>query len=134
MIIAEEDRIMIKAVIIAFVLMLLVACSDAPRPMSAEAQSFSVVSEYPDPATGSATVVIKVAKTSTPPQVKAAAESVIASRQGNYRHITVKTFLEGASLDSPPFAVSKLADDVMITYSELCPAGLCEYRLTEGEA
>lgn len=103
---------MIKAVIIAFVLMLLVACSDAPRPMSAEAQSFSVVSEYPDPATGSVTVIIRVAKTSTPPQVKAAAESVIAGRHGSYHYITVKTFLEGASLDSPPFAVSTSRDDV----------------------
>ena len=102
---------MIKAVITAFVLMSLVACSDAPRPESYEVRSFSIVSEYPDPATSSATVIIKVAKTSTPPEVKAAAESVIANRKGKYQHITVKTFLEGASLDSPPFAVSKLEGD-----------------------
>ena len=99
---------MIKAVILAFVLISLVACSDAPRPAGGEAQLFSIVSEYPDPATSSSTVIIRLAKTSTPPQVKTAAESVIASRKDRYRHITVKTFLEGASLDSPPFAVSKL--------------------------
>ncbi len=99
---------MIKAVIIAFVLMSLVACSDAPRPESDEARSFSIVSEYPDSATSSAMVIIKVAKTSTPPEVKVAAESVIANRKGKYQLITVKTFLEDASLDSPPFAVSKL--------------------------
>ncbi|MGA9773892.1 MAG: hypothetical protein WBV94_32980 [Blastocatellia bacterium] len=103
---------MIKAVILAFVLMPLVACGDAPRTASVEAQSFSILSEYPNPATGSVIVIIRVAKTSTPPQVKAAVESVIASRKDRYRHITVKTFLEGASLDSPPFAVSTLRDDV----------------------
>ena len=103
---------MIKAMIITFVLMPLVACSSAPRPASAELQSFSIVSEYPDPATSSVMVIIRVAKTATPPQVKAAAESVIASRQGKYQRITVKTFLEGTSLDSPPFAVSTSRDDV----------------------
>ena len=103
---------MIKAVIIAFVLISLVACSGAPRPTSAEAQSVSIVSEHPDPATSSVIVIIKVAKISTPPQVKVAAESVIASRQGRYRNITVKTFLEDASLDSPPFAVSTSRDGV----------------------
>jgi hypothetical protein len=103
---------MIKAVILAFGLMSLVACSGAPRPASAELQSFSILSEYPDPATRSVMVIIRVAKTATPPEVKAAAESVIANRKGKYQRITVKTFLEGASLDSPPFAVSTSRDDV----------------------
>lgn len=102
---------MIKAVIIALILMAFAACSNAPRPERYEARAFSIVSEYPDPATNSATIIIKVAKTSTPPEVKAAAETVIANLKGKYRHITVKTFLEGASPDSPPFAVSKLEGD-----------------------
>ncbi len=114
---------MIKAVIIASVLMSLVACSDAPRPESYDARSFSIMSEYPDPATRSTTVIIRVAKTSTQPEVIAAAKSVIASRQGNYQRITVKTFLEGASLDSPPFAVSTSRDDVTEHFFGTVPGG-----------
>jgi hypothetical protein len=99
---------MIKAMAIALAMTLLVACSDAPRPTQAESQPFSVVSEYPDQATGSLMVIITVPKSLTPPQVKAAAESVIASRKEKFHRITVKTLIEGEGFDGPPFAVSKL--------------------------
>jgi hypothetical protein len=99
---------MIKAVIITFALMALVACGDAPRTSPELEQSFSIVSQHSDPATSSATITITVAKGSKQPQVKAAAEAVIASRKAKYQHITVKSFLEGASLDGTPFAVSTL--------------------------
>jgi len=102
---------MIKAAIIALALTMFVACSDAPRPTPADRQSFSVVSEYPDAATGRLTVLITVRKSSLPPDVKAAAESVIASRREKYQRITVKSFIEGSSLDGQPFAISKLEND-----------------------
>jgi hypothetical protein len=89
-------------------LLALVACNDAPQTSPALEQSFSIVSQQSDPATGTAIITIRVAKEATQPQVKAAAESVIASRKGKYRNVTVKSFLEGASLDNPPFAVSTL--------------------------
>lgn len=99
---------MIKAVIIAFALMALVACNDAPQTSPELERSFSIVSQHSDPATSSATIIITVAKDSKQSQVKAAAEAVIASRKGKYKHLTVKSFFEGASLDSTPFAVSTL--------------------------
>jgi len=99
---------MIKILAIALALTLFVACGDAPRPTQAENQSFSIVSEYPNQASGSLTVIITVPKSLTPPQVKAAAESVIASRKEKYHRITIKTLIEGSGLDGPPFAVSKL--------------------------
>ncbi|HKP87438.1 MAG TPA: hypothetical protein VJZ26_15150 [Blastocatellia bacterium] len=102
---------MIKAAFIAFALMMVVACGDAPRPTSADNQPFSIASEYRDAATGTMTIIITVPISATPPQVKAAAESVIASRKEQYHRITVKSFLEGSSLDGPPFAVSKLEND-----------------------
>jgi hypothetical protein len=99
---------MLKAVIMAFALMALIACGDAPQTSPALEQSFSIVSQHSDPATSSATIIITVAKDATQPQVKAAAEAVIASRKGKYKQITVKSFLEGASLDGTPLAVSTL--------------------------
>ena len=102
---------MIKAAVIALALMPLVGCGSAGAPTRAENHSFSIVSEHADKTTGTLTVIITVPKSSAPPQVKAAAESVIVGRREKYRQITVKSFIEGASLDGAPFAVSKLEGD-----------------------
>lgn len=101
---------MIKAAVIALVLTTFVACGDAPQPRR-DVLPYSIVSEYPDAATGTMTVLIKVPKSYTPTEVKALAESIIASRKEKYRRITVKSFIEGSSLDGQPFAVSKLEND-----------------------
>ena len=114
---------MIKAAIIALALTTAVACSNAPRPTEASHQSFSVVSEHPDAATGRLTVVITVGKSLTPPEVKAAAESVIASRKEKYQRITVKSFIEGESLDGRPFAVTELENGVVAHAFGAIPGG-----------
>ena len=85
----------------------LAACAgNAPRP-AAESQPYKIVSELADPASSSNTVMITLPGSSTPVEIKAAAESIIASRRGKFAHVTVKSFLEGASLDGVPLAVSK---------------------------
>ena len=107
---------MIKVLVAAVALLSLVACGgNAPRPTRADAPLFSIVSEQPDPASGSTNVIIKFPKSTLPPQIKANAESLIASRRDQYRRITVKSFLEGSNLDGVPFAVSKLENDSVDT-------------------
>lgn len=97
-----------NVVMVAPILLLLVACSNAPPQIRAQAQLSQILSETPDPATGGIIVSITVPKTATPAAIKVAAEAVIADRRGRYRNITVKTFAEGAGANGTPLAVSKL--------------------------
>jgi len=97
-----------NAVMVAPILLLLVACSRAPLQVRGEAQAYQVLSETPDPATGSVMVSLTVPKSATPAAIKAAAEAAIADRRGRFRYITVKTFAEGAGTNSTPLAVSTL--------------------------
>jgi predicted small lipoprotein YifL len=107
---------MIKALIVAIALLSLAACGgNAPRPTRADAPSFSIISEQEDPATGGANVVIKFPKSTLPRQVKAAAESLIASRRTQYRQVTVKSFLDGTNPNGVPFAVSRIENDSVDT-------------------
>lgn len=97
---------MIKAVITTFVLVAFVACG-APPPTSPNLEpGFSIVSQQADPETKSVIVIITVTKGATEQQVKAAAESVIASRKDRYQHIIVKSFHEGANTEGTPLAIS----------------------------
>lgn len=68
---------------------------------------FTIVSELNDPASHSTTVIITVPKPSTPTDIKAAAEAVIAARRERFARITVKSFTEPADLNGVPTAVSK---------------------------
>lgn len=107
---------MIKAFIVSTALLSLAACGgNAPRPTRADAQSFSIVSEQADPATGSTNVIIKFPKSTLPPQVKSAAESLVASRRADYRQVTVNSFLEGSNLNGVPFAISRLENGTVDT-------------------
>ncbi|HEX8185190.1 MAG TPA: hypothetical protein VF747_10575 [Blastocatellia bacterium] len=115
---------MIKVLIVAITLLSIAACGgNAPRPTSADAQLFSIISEQPDPAAGSTLIIIKFSKLTLPPQIKANAESLIASRKNEYRRVTVKSFLEGSNLDGVPFAVSKLENDSVETVFNASPGG-----------
>lgn len=115
---------MIRVLVAAIALSLLAACGgSAPRPTRADAPSFSVVSEQADAAAGSTSVIIKFPKTTLPPQIKAQAESLIASRRDQYRRITVKSFLEGSNLDGVPFAISKLENGAVDTVFNAVPGG-----------
>jgi hypothetical protein len=107
---------MIRALIAAIALLSLAACGgSAPGPTRADAPLFSIISEQPEPASGRTSFTIEFPKTTLPPQIKAGAESLIASRRDQYRSITVKSFLEGSNLNGAPFATSKLENDSIDT-------------------
>lgn len=115
---------MIKLLIVATALLALAACGGgAPRPTRAVAQSFSIISEQADPASGSASLVIKFPESTLPPQIKAAAESLIESRGGQYGRITVQSFLEGSDLNGAPFAISRREDGAVDTVFNAAPGG-----------
>jgi hypothetical protein len=115
---------MIKALIVAIALLSLAACGgNAPRPTSADAPSYSIISEQADPASGSDIVVIEFPKSTLPPQIKTAAESFIASRRSQYRQITVKSFLEGSNLNATPIAISRIENDTINTVFNSAPGG-----------
>jgi hypothetical protein len=85
----------------------------APRPTLARAQSYSVISEQADPVAGTLTISIKVAGPVTQSNLKSAAESLIAERKSEYRHITVKSYAENAAASDPPAAISRLENDAI---------------------
>jgi len=115
---------MIKLLVAAIALSSLAACGgDAPRPSRADAPLFSVISEQTDAASGSASIIIKFPKSTLPPQVKAGAESFIASRKDHFRRITVKSFLEGSNLDGVPLAISTLENGAIDTVFNAVPGG-----------
>jgi hypothetical protein len=99
---------MLKAAIIALSLVSLTACGTAPAPTRSDSQTFSIISEQPDPAAGSLTVVIRVSGPASQASVKSIAESIIANRKGDYRNMIVKSYTEGTSASDGPFAISKL--------------------------
>ena len=101
---------MIKIAAISLCLLVLAGCGTAPAPTRAIAQPYSIISEQADPAAGSLTLLIKVSGPATQPGVKSIAESVIAGRKGDYRHIIVKTYAEGMTASDTPFAISRLED------------------------
>ncbi|MFY9556210.1 MAG: hypothetical protein WAV20_26470 [Blastocatellia bacterium] len=103
-----------KAITLALTLSLLLSCDGAaPPPSRSNAQPFSLISEQADPAAGSITLVIKVTGPPTELSVKSIAESIIANRKGEYRHILVKTYTEGATASEAPFAVSRLEGETV---------------------
>lgn len=120
---------MIKALMAAIALLSLAACGDRPRPTSASApslpatRSFSIISEQADPAAGSTNVIIKFPKATLPEQVKAAAESLVASRRADYRRVTVKSFLEGSDLNGVPFAISRTENGAVDTVFNAAAGG-----------
>ena len=115
---------MIKVLVAAIALLSLAACGgNAPRPTRADAPLFSIVSEQTDPASSSASVIVKFPKSTLPPQIKADAESFIASRKDQFRRITVKSFLEGSNLDGVPLAVSTLENGAIDTVFNGVPGG-----------
>lgn len=101
---------MLKLPIILLVVVALAACGTAPAPTRSSEQTYSVVSEQADPAASSLTLVIKVSGPATQPNVRSIAESIIANRKGEYRHILVKSYAEGMAAGDAPFAVSTLED------------------------
>ena len=114
---------MIKALIVAIALLSLAACGgNAPRPTGAGAPVYSIISQQSDPATGSASVVVEFPKSTLPPQIKAAAESLIEGRRDQYRQITVKSFLEGSNLNATPLAISRLENGTIETVFNASPA------------
>ena len=95
----------------ALLLLVLLSCGgSAPAPTRSNAQSFEVISEQADPAAGSLALLIKVAGPATQSNVRSIAESVIANRKDQYRHILVKSYTEGMSPSDTPFAISRLED------------------------
>jgi hypothetical protein len=106
---------MIKTATIGLSLLVLASCGTAPAPTRSNAQPYSVISEQADSAAGTLTLLIKISGPPTQPSVKAIAESVIAGRRGDYRHIIVKSYAEGTTASDAPFAISRL-DDGAVTH------------------
>lgn len=101
---------MLRVMTVAFVLSAFAACGGAPAPTRANLQAFSVISEQADPVAGTLTLLIRVSGPATQANVKPVAESVIASKRGDYAHILVKSYVEGMTASDPPFAISRLED------------------------
>ena len=101
---------MVKTAIIALSILVLAACDTAPAPTRSNTQTYSIISEQADPVASSLTLLIKVSGPATQPGVKSVAESIIASRKGEYRHIIVKSYSEGMTASDTPFAISRLED------------------------
>gem|GEM_PF-1374140 len=98
----------------AAVLTLVVSCGGtAPRPTLTRAQSYSVISEQADPIAGTLTISIKVVGPATQSNLKSAADSLIAERKSEYRHITVKSYAENAAASDPPAAISRLENEAV---------------------
>ena len=115
---------MIKVFVAVTALLLSAACDgNAPRPTRADAPLFSIISEQPDPATGSTSINIRFPKSTLPPQIKAEAESLVASRKDQYRQVTVKSFLEGSNENGVPIAISKLDNNAIDTVFNAIPGG-----------
>lgn len=101
---------MLKSAVIALFLLALVSCGTAPAPTLSNAQPFSVISEQADSVASSLTLLINVSGPATQSNVKSIAESVIANRKSEYRHIIVKSYAEGMTASDTPFAISRLED------------------------
>lgn len=97
---------MIKTVIVVFVLAVFAACGAPPPSSPTLTSGVSIVSQQADPATGSVVVNVKVARSATEQEIKASAESIIASRKARYQQVIVKSFLDGADLEGTPLAIS----------------------------
>ena len=106
----SEERVLLKVLIVSFVLLAFVACGTAPAPTGSNSQTFTIISEQPDAAAGSLTLLIKVSGPATQSNVKSVVESVIAGRKSDYRHILVKSYTEGMTASDTPFAISRLED------------------------
>lgn len=108
---------LLRVIAAAVLLSLAVSCGGAAPPSTvASARSYSVISEQADPAAGTLTVSIKVAGPAIQSSVKSIAESVIAERKSEYRHITVKSYAENATANEQPLAISRLEND-SVTHS-----------------
>jgi predicted small lipoprotein YifL len=115
---------MIKALIVAIALLSLAACGgNAPRPTSADAPVYAIISEQADPTSGSTSVIVEFPKSTLLPQIKAAAESLIEGRRNQYRQITVKSFIKGANLNATPLAISRLENNTVETVFNASTAG-----------
>src|SRR2546422_11766585 len=97
---------MLKTAIIAILLSTLPACGTAPTRSTS--QTFSVISEQADSVASSLILLIRVSSPANQTNVKSIAESVIASRKGEYRHIIGKSYAEGMTAGDAPLAISRL--------------------------
>ena len=97
----------LQAMFCMLILLPLAGCmGDRPR-VQTELVGYVIVSELSDPASHSATIIITLPQSSTPTDIKAAAEAVIATRRDRFERITVKSFPQPADLNGVPLAVSK---------------------------
>ena len=64
-----------------------------------------------DSATNSITVMIRVFGPANQSNVKAVAEDVIAKHRGQYKIITIKSYVAGSSLSGLPYATSTFEND-----------------------
>lgn len=102
---------MIKIAIILSTVVLFAACgSKATNLATNTTDSFTILSESPDPATKSVTVNIRIDGPISEDNAKAAAETVIARRRDSYRNVTVRSFLQGSKETDLPYLTSALYD------------------------
>jgi len=99
---------MLQTMIFSLALFVLIGCGTAPRLTSSETPLYSIISEQPDPQTGSLMMTIRVSGPATQTNVRSVAESAIEARRNQFRNIIVNSYTEEMTAKEPPFAISRL--------------------------
>ena len=103
---------MAKIITIALFILTFAGCSgnytDQSTATLEPVPSFRIESEQPDQINRAITVNIRFQGPATEPQLKSAAEFVIADRKERYSSVTVNSFLLSAPATDKPYAVSQL--------------------------
>jgi hypothetical protein len=109
--IGAEGETVIKPALIIPILLTFAACHGAPAPARSDSQPYSVISEQADRSAGDLLLEIRLDGRPSQSEVRSITELIIANRKGEYRAITIRSFLAGAGPGSAPYAVSKLEGD-----------------------
>ena len=105
---------MIRIAVGALTLLVLLACGGGgPKTIGKRPDTYLINSTLADPARKAVTFSISVNSQSTPEDVKAVAEQVIAKYKAEYENITVSTYLLGSDAGGAPYATSIFADHVI---------------------
>jgi len=110
----HNEVVMIKSALILSTVLLFAACGNkVTAPVTETADSFTVLSESPDPATKSITVNIRIDGPLSEASAKAAAETTIARYRNSYSNVTVRSFLQSSRETDLPYSTSVLQNGMI---------------------
>jgi hypothetical protein len=107
-----RESAMMKAAIVMVVLSCIVACGGAPAQWTAQ-QPYTIISEQPDTASGGLVIDVKLSGQPARSDVRSIAESVIATRRSEHKKVVVRSFIDSASRNRIPFALSRLENGLI---------------------